>query len=163
MSKKPEKEISINRIKKLIAKSKEFLERQIQKKEKSHAYAKRKPLPIFSFGEKNSQRKISAKIDSQQSLKPAIEQMHCSANQNYPLFFLHSLHRKKIENFKFKEQLIATRNLRKLSHEMQQWIYFKAHHKIRLFEKEPIEFYDLLEKREERHFQIDRIIKYLSS
>lgn len=101
-----------------------------------------------------------ANIVLQKGSKPP-EQMNCNQNQNYPLFFIEKadlLRKKMIKNLSFKERFIAARNLKKLSHEMQQWI----HKEVQVQKEDNQEFYDLLQKREERHFQIDRIIRYLS-
>lgn len=97
-----------------------------------------------------------AKITLQK--KPLLEQMHCSQNQKYPLFFIENLQTRKVQNLTLKEHFIAARNLKLLSFQMQNWM----HKKVKILGKETQEFYDLMQKREERHFQIDRIIRYLS-
>lgn len=102
-----------------------------------------------------------AKVIQQKIAKPSPEQMHCTQNQNYPLFFIEkaeNLRRKKVSNIKFKERFIAARNFKRLSQMMQHWM----HHEVRVLDNTADEFYNLLQKREERHFQLDRIIRYLS-
>lgn len=98
--------------------------------------------------------------------KVPLEQLYCSANQNYPLDIIEkteALQLRKVKSVRVKERFIAARELKKLSHEMQQWIYSQVHQKVEVLGKDHVDFYTLLEKREERHFQIDRIIKYLSN
>ncbi|NGX40033.1 MAG: hypothetical protein KR126chlam1_01373 [Chlamydiae bacterium] len=107
-----------------------------------------------------------AKVILQKTPRPALEQLQCTANQKSPLFFIEkaeAFRAKTIQNFKYKEQIIAKRGIKKLSLEMQRWIYMTIHHEFKVLGKDAEEFYQLIERREERHFQIDRIIKYLSN
>ena len=134
---------------------------------KRHDYQQRKSLAIPSSispkGKHVSKRSFGkAQVILQKTPKSTLEQMHCTPNQKYPLFLLEAFQQRKIENIHFKELLIATRNLKQLSHEMQRWMHAHCHQEIKVIKDEPIEFYDLLERREERHFRIDRIIRYLS-
>ncbi len=137
-------------------------------KTKDRDYQREDPHPIPKGMEEVSVTKMEASdrklgkanVVLQKGSKPP-EQINCNQNQNYPLFFIEKadlLRRKMVKNISFKERFIAARNLKKLSHEMQQWIYKE----VQVQKEENREFYDLLQKREERHFQIDRIIRYLS-
>lgn len=157
---------SERRIKELISKA---AKTEIEKTKKKRAYQEEKSPPIPSSLErvslqstKKSNRSLGkAKIIPQKLPKVALEQMHCTHNQNYPLFFIEkaeALHVRRIRNVKVKERFIAARNLKNLSYQMQVWM----HKEVKILGKDSQEFYDLLRKREERHFQIDRIIRYLS-
>ncbi len=154
---------------------KEILDRAttIEKKGKSRTFKHKKTpripacvgkLPIKAPSA--SKRKFAkAKVILQKGPNSHHEQLHCTANQNYPLFFIEKAEElllKKVENYKVKERLIALQNIRKLAREMQQCIHAQIHQEIKKEQKDPTEFYDLLAKREERHFRIDRIIRYLS-
>jgi len=149
-------------IQELISKAQEI------EKSKNREYQKEDANPIPKGMEEESISKLEtsdrqlgkANVVLQKGSTPP-EQMSCNQNQNYPLFFIEKadlLRKKMIKNLSFKERFIAARNLKKLSHEMQQWI----HKEVQVQKEENREFYDLLQKREERHFQIDRIIRYLS-
>lgn len=151
-----------SRIRELLSKAQE------PEKSKNREYQKEELSPIPGGMEEvtiskleTSDRKLGkANIVLQKGSKPP-EQMNCNQNQNYPLFFIEKadlLRKKMVKNLSFKERFIAARKLKKLSHEMQQWI----HKEVQVQKEENREFYDLLQKREERHFQIDRIIRYLS-
>lgn len=137
------------------------------KKDRSYKQEKTTPIPqgIDNISVQNTKKKVrplgKAKVILQKNRKSALEQMHCTQNQNYPLFFIEkaeSLRMRKVRNVKVKERLIAVRNLKKLSHHMQQWM----HQEVSVLGKNSEEFHELLQRREERHFQIDRIIRYLS-
>ncbi|NGX48153.1 MAG: hypothetical protein K1000chlam3_01543 [Chlamydiae bacterium] len=154
------------RIKTLISKA---VKEEIEKTKKSRTYKTEKTTPIppgiDTISVKNTKKKGrplgKAKVILQKNQKSTFEQMHCTQNQNYPLFFIEKAERlrmRKVRNVKVKERLIVARNLKKLSHQMQQWM----HQEIRVLGEDSQEFYELLERREERHFQIDRIIRYLS-
>ena len=141
-------------------------------KGKKHAYQHEKTLYVPEeyhrsvLCEPLTSRKIGkAKIIPQKSRKAPLEQIHCSANQNYPLYFIEKSEaflKRNVQTVKTKERWVATRSIKRLSHEMQKWISSQFQHKIQVSNKDPIELYHLLERREERHYQIDRIIKYLS-
>ena len=140
-----------------------------KKRQKKHAYLHEKTTPIpggiKNISKKSKERLKKATIIPQKTPALALEQIHCNTNQNYPLFYIQKSEAfliKKFRNVNIKERWVAARKIKKLSHEMQQWIHSHVYRKINVIEKNPIEFYELLEKREERHFQIDRIIKYLS-
>lgn len=95
----------------------------------------------------------------------AQDQLHCSANQSYPLFFLEkldALQSKRIKTFRIKERLIVIRNLKQISHDMQKWISTKVTQNVKVLGQESIELHQMMERREERHFRIDRIIRYLA-
>jgi len=113
-----------------------------------------------------SKRKIAkAKVILQKGPKSHLEQLHCTANQNYPLYFIEKaeeLLMKKVENYKVKERLIALQNIRLLASQMQKCIHAQIHQEIKKEEQGFEEFHDFLAKREERHFRIDRIIRYLA-
>lgn len=154
-----ENDTSEKRIKEILAQA---AKTEIEKKER--AYKEKKGLLISQSLKKISPKQESkkkrslgrAKITLQK--KPLLEQMHCSQNQKYPLFFIENLQTRKVQNLTLKEHFIAARNLKLLSFQMQNWM----HKKVKILGKETQEFYDLMQKREERHFQIDRIIRYLS-
>lgn len=145
----------------------------INKKGKTHSYKHKKTprihacigaLPIKKNSE--SKKKLGkANIILQKGPKSHLEQLNCSANQNYPLFFIEKAEElllKKVENYKVKERLIALQNFRRLAYEMQKCISAKIHQEVKMSQKEKVDFYDLLDKREERHFRMDRIIRYLA-
>lgn len=144
-------------------------------KNRAHKYKKEKAPPVpsgldqLSFapvGKLKTKPMGQAEIIPQKISFSALEQLHCSACQNYPLSFLEkweALQKRSIKNCPFKEQLIATRNLKKLSLEMQQWIYSQVEGgRVKAFEDSSMELEQLIEKREERHFRIDRILQYLT-
>lgn len=176
MKKKSESDQSAKRVNQVIADKKtSFVEEQIAPPKKSHEYELEKPPPLVrgmsnisskAKQPEGAQRRMGkAQIIPQKVPQSALEQMHCTANQNYPLFFLEksdAFNQKKIKNFKTKERLIATCKIKQLSLEMQQWIYSQVSQDVKIIKSDPIEFYDLIEQREERHFRIDRIIQYLS-
>lgn len=149
---------SPERVKKMLNHPSSAIEKKGQMRNYKHK--KNPPTPITSKESSSKKPLGKAKVILQKASKSHLEQMKCSHNQNYPLFFLEKS--KKIKNFKVKERLIALQNIRKLSHQMQQWIYSKMHQDVKVCQNEPIEFYQMIEKREERHFRIDRIIRYLS-
>lgn len=129
-------------------------------KPRQFKYNKSFPLPRGPVNGKSLKR---THIIPQKKREPSFEQKHCIPNQNYPLIYLEALKQRHIANDGVKERWIATRNLKLISLQMQQWIYAKLHHQVQLKNQKGEEsFHQLIEKREERHFQIDRIIKYLS-
>lgn len=133
------------------------------KKGKKHAYKHKKATKMPAAVDPSTRRKMGkAKVILQKSPRSHLEQIHCTVNQSYPLFFLEKLQTKKIKSLEAKERLIALQNIRRLTHLMQQWINVQLHQDVKVCQDKPIEFYNLMEKREERHFSIDRIIKYLS-
>ncbi|NGX37084.1 MAG: hypothetical protein K1000chlam2_00234 [Chlamydiae bacterium] len=147
------------------------LDHQLQKRKHDYQHHKTPLVPEgidkIPLGTNNKTKKKlrKANVIPQKSRKSPFEQLHCTQNQNYPLFFIEkaeALRMRKVKNFRVKEHLIATRNIKRLSNEMQKWIYFQIHQDIKIVKENPVEFYHLLEKREERHFQIDRMIKLLS-
>lgn len=176
MKKKSKSSESLKRVSKLLDDHKKSIEDPSSpKKEKPHTYQLEQPPPLphgidqLSLQDNwkaPSKRPLgNIKVIPQSPHSITLEQMHCSVNQNYPLFFIEkseAFHLKKVKNFKTKERLIAARNIKKLSLEMQQWIYSQIYRDVKVLGKDPVEFCDLIEKREERHFRIDRIIKYLS-
>ena len=151
----------------------QFLHPDSQSQERKHDYSHHKtplvpegideiPLGINSKTKKKLQK---TKVIPQKSCKYPLEQLYCTQNQNYPLFFIEkseAFRMRKVKSFRVKEHLIATRNIKRLSNEMQKWIYSQIHQDIKVVKKDPVEFYRLLERREERHYQIDRMIKLLS-
>ncbi|NGX59789.1 MAG: hypothetical protein KR126chlam3_00946 [Chlamydiae bacterium] len=154
------------RIKKLISKT---AKGEIDKQKKEHSYKKEESPPLPSGIENISVRDTpkrrrplgKAKVILQKPSKSVLEQLYCTQNQNYPLFFIEkaeALQMRKVRNVKVKERFIATRSLKKLSHSMQQWM----HKEVSILGENSEEFYELIQRREERHFQIDRIIRYLS-
>lgn len=147
-----------------------LLETPPKKTEKSRSYKYKKTprvpvcigaLPIKSIS--STKKKLGkAKIVLQRGPKAPFEQMSCTANQNYPLFFIEKAEElllKKVERYKVKERLIALQNIRRLANQMQQCINIQIHSQV---QKEKSDFYELLKQREERHFRIDRIIRYLA-
>lgn len=151
---------------------KKLLETPSKKEEKARSYKyKKRPrvpvcvgnLPIKS--EASSKKKLGkAKVVLQKTPKAPFEQLHCNANQNYPLFFIEKaeeLLMKKIESYQVKERLVALQNIRRLASQMQQCLNAQIHRQIKT-DHHKSEFYDLLKQREERHFRIDRIIRYLA-
>lgn len=157
---------SAKRIKNLMRKSQTPAEVSSHKKEKNHQYKKTLSLPTnihaLSLKEKKNSSKQWKKTNilSSNKEKISLEQLYCTSNQNYPLFFLKKMG--KITSLQCKEKLIAMRNLKTLTYEMQKWIHTHITKEVKVFEEEEKQWRDLLDKREERHFQIDRIIKYLS-
>ncbi|MBS0629114.1 MAG: hypothetical protein JSS30_02675 [Verrucomicrobia bacterium] len=144
----------------------------IEKKGKVRSFKHKKPprvpacvgrLPIKSA---TSKRKLAkAKVILQKGPKEHLEQLYCSTNQNSLLHFIEKAEElllKKVENVQVKERLIALQNIRKLASQMQRCINSKIHQEIKKDQKGIDEFYDLMAKREERHFRIDRIIRYLA-
>lgn len=155
---------SAKRIKNLVEKKSDPPISPHKKNEKNRNYQKtlsvKKNINNFS-GEKNSSRKLKkAHVLSGKEGKIPLEQLFCSINQNYPLFFLKKMG--KIKSLPYKEKLIAIRNLKNFTHEMQKWICANIQQEVKVYKEKEESWRDLLEKREERHFQIDRIIKYLS-
>lgn len=155
---------SIKRIKKFVEKKTGNPPQTTKKTEKHHKY--QKTLSVTSSiktlsSKKNSPRSLKkANILSSQKGKIHLEQFHCTINQNYPLSFIKKLG--NIKSIHYKEKLIAMRNLKNFSHEMQKWIYAHIPQDVKIFKEGEDPWHDLQAKREERHFQIDRIIKYLS-
>ena len=129
---------------------------------KTHQFKHKKPVPLPKSPQ--AAKPITrAHVVLQKKINVSFEQKHCIPNQKYPLIYLEALKQRHIANDGVKERWIATRNLKLISLQMQQWIYSKLDHQIRPENQEDPTFHQLIEKREERHFQIDRIIKYLSS
>ena len=126
-----------------------------------HNFQVRKPIPRPKSTAQSKELKGTTVVP-QKRKEVSFEQKYCIPNQNYPLIHLEALKRRQFTNAGAKERWIATRNLRHLSYEMQKWICAQLHHKIKLLGRDKSSFYHLVERREERHFQIDRIIKYLS-
>lgn len=128
-------------------------EQKSSKKQRKYSSNKRVPLPA------GMPRRVSV------PKKFTSETKCCSINRNYLFFnvqYSKTLKKRKIINKDAKEKLIAIQKMKIFSHEMQQWICKELGNRVSI-EDEPIEFYDLLQKREERHFQIDRVIRYLST
>lgn len=157
-----------DRVKNLL---KEASYKQIRERHHDYIHEKTTPLPagIQSISvrkvEEGKRRLGKAKVIPQKSSKFSLEQLHCTYNQNYPLFFIEkaeAFQMKNIQNLKVKERMIATRNIKKLSLEIQKWIYSQVHQEVTVLREDTLEFCNLLERREERHYQFDRIIKYLS-
>ena len=128
---------------------------------KAHKFQHNKPLPLPKAPSSAKPLK-KAQVIPQKKRDASFEQLHCIPNQKYPLIYLEALKQRHIASTGAKERWIATRNLKLISLQMQQWIYAKLHHQVRPANQEENTFHQLIEKREERHFQIDRIIKYLS-
>jgi hypothetical protein len=150
-------------------KLKKLLETPPKKTEKPRSYKYKKtprvPVCIGELPIKNTTAKKrlgKAKIILQKGPKAPFEQLSCTANQNYPLFFIEKAEElllKKVEKYKVKERLIALQNIRRLANQMQQCINTQI---LAQVQKEKSDFYELLKQREERHFRIDRIIRYLA-
>lgn len=120
-------------------------------------------LPIKAETSKRTLAQTSVVL--QKAPKSHYEQLSCNANQKNPLFLIEKaeeLMLKKVENFKVKERLIALQSIRRLAAAMQQCIHAQIRGQIQKESRGTEEFYDLLAKREERHFRLDRIIRYLS-
>lgn len=138
---------------------------EIKRNEKNRKYQLEKTLSVINkFGakpKKSSSKKLNkAHILSSPGAKVPLEQLYCTVNQNYPLFSLNKTG--KFKSLNSKEKLIAMRNLKNIAYEMQRWFYAQIK-SVKVFkEGEEEEWCDLQQKHEERHFQIDRIIKYLS-
>jgi len=132
-------------------------------KSKAHQFKYNKSFPLPKGPIKGKSLK-SAHVTAKNKENTSFEQMHCIPNQKYPLIYLEALKQRHIASDGAKERWIATKNLKLISLQMQQWIYAKLHHQVHPKNQKEVEsFHQLLEKREERHFQIDRIIKYLSN
>lgn len=115
--------------------------------------------------ERESRRVFSnAKIIPQKEGSLALEQLVCSSNSKYILRYLetHFFHGKTVRAYHVKELLIGMRTIKEFSQQMQRWISAQFCHTVEMTRETP-EFAELIERREERHFQIDRIIRYLSS
>lgn len=160
---------SAHRVKQLISKARS--ESPLENKQRNYRHERSAPIPkgidgiSFSKSSENKRKIAGAKVILQKSSKKTLEQLHCTHNQNYPLFFIEkaeALQMKHIENLRVKERIIAARSIKILSMEIQKWIYAHVHQKVKIIDDDALEFCNLLEKREERHFRIDRIIKYLS-
>jgi len=177
MKKKKGNQASADRVKKYLAGDESsFPGKIVSKNAKKYSFKREEspPLPsgldqisIRDPKEESGHRKIGkAQVIVQKAPKSAMEQVHCTTCQNYPLFFIEkseAMQKKKIKSVSAKEQFIATRNMKKLSIEMQQWIYSEVErNRVKILKEDPAELHDLIEKREERHFRIDRIIQYLS-
>lgn len=151
-------------------KLKELLETTPKKAAKSYSYKYKKtprvPVCVGELPIKNgtaTKKKLGkAKIVLQKGPKAPFEQLSCTANQKYPLFFIEKAEElllKKVERYKVKERLIALQNIRRLANQMQQCINAQIHSQVK---NDKSDFYELLKQREERHFRIDRIIRYLA-
>jgi|GEM_PF-2956379 len=140
---------------------------EIQKAKEGRSYKQEETMPLpqgidgISFGHKKTS-KAMPKVVVQKKKGLNLEQLHCSQNQNSPLFFIEkaeALQLKKVHSVKAKERLIALRNLRRMSHRMQKWM----HQEVKVLGKDSAAFTDLIQRREERLFQIDRTIRYLGN
>lgn len=156
-----ENETSERRIKEILAQAAKV---KVEKKDRAFKEKKTQSIStnlrnISPRQDKRRKRVLGmAKIIRQKTATATLEQMHCSHNQKYPLLFIEAMHMRKVQNITVKEHFIAARNLKLLTLQMQNWV----HKKVKILGKGTQEFYDLIQKREERHFQIDRIIRYLS-
>ncbi len=142
-----------------------------EKKQRDYKHEETAPIPrgienISPSKSSVSNRKMGGvKIIPQKPSKNALEQLHCSQNQNYPLFFIEkaeALQLKNIQSLRVKERIIAGRNIKNVSIEIQKSIYAQVTQDVKIYQDETLEFRNLIENREERHFRMDRIIKYLS-
>src|SRR5436309_821105 len=111
MKKKLKSSESLKRVNKLVDDHKSsVLNKSSPNKGKPHAYQLEKPPPLpqgidqISLLDISTPRRARAleniKVVPQKSSPAALEQMHCSANQNYPLFFIEkseAFHLKKIK------------------------------------------------------------------
>ena len=117
-------------------------ERQSKKKRSAHSFANRDP----KWG------------------LPAERTHQCSLNQKHLLLYRRGeLASQRVKFWDIKERLIATKRLKKISHQYPQ--FSGAHHKVNVIQASTAEstpWEELLPNKEERHFSIGRIIKYLS-
>lgn len=99
----------------------------------------------------------------------------CSLNQRHPLLlhFEKRLNERVIKNIKHKEYVIAVKNFKKIARQTQDWMYGLFNHQVKVIHEEtknkknesdqPSIFWEeLIKSKEERQFEINRVIKYLS-
>ncbi|MDN3506415.1 MAG: hypothetical protein P0S96_04220 [Simkaniaceae bacterium] len=152
------------RLKEIIAKA---AKSEIQKAKKARNYKHEEVTPLSQgFDSISIQPKKSAKampnvvIRKEKGLN--LEKLHCTQSQNTPLFYIEraeSMRLKNVQSIKAKERLIALRNIRKMTLQ----IHRKMHQKVQAQGENSEELAQLLHKSEERLFQIDRTIRYLSN
>lgn len=142
---------------------KKHLEAQrVEENGKPHQFRHKKSLPLPK-SPRSEKRLSKVSLTPKEKTKISFVQNHCTPNPRYPMLYLEALKNRKIANDGVRELLIAKRNLQQSTFEMQKWIHSQINRKISLLNEEAEPYYNLVEKREERHFQMDRIIKYLSS
>lgn len=93
-----------------------------------------------------------------------VDQFKCSLSEKTPLFLIDQLaafQNKSIRNIQVKERLLAARRLKAMSQQMHQWVEKRLNHRVSLTKKEA-EWVPHKTREEERHFLIERVIKYLT-
>ena len=98
---------------------------------------------------------------------PAERAHQCSLNQKHLLLYRRGeLASQRVKFWNIKEKLIAAKRLKKISHQYP-YFFFSASRKVRVIKlargkDQETPWGELNQKKEERHFSIGRIIKYLS-
>jgi hypothetical protein len=185
-------DLAVKRIKHLFSRGKEhflysaFLDKQITHEyDHSRMIASLQKLTAQKQKAKRVERKnihAASQVVNKKStnLPPesshSIAQTHlCSLNQRYPLLlhFEKGLNERKIKSLQHKEQLIASKNFKKFARQTQDWMYAQFQHRVKVIKEDvkdaanesdnsQVQWEEFLNSKEERHFQINRVIKYLS-
>jgi len=142
----------------------------------NHHYVREETAPIPSEIDqislkrkqtKKQQRNLeNSRISKREKSLLHQELLNCTVNQKSMLFLVQQLEefqKRKIKSLKVKERLIALRKIKQLSYKMQKGIFSQMAQDIEQMGKDPKVVEEFAARREERHFQIDRIIKYLSN
>ena len=188
-------DLAVKRIKHLFSQGKEhFLYSAFLEKHFTHEYDHLKSPRMISSLQKLSAEKQKAKREERKKIHASsktankksfyqhfessysIAQNHlCSLNQRYPLLlhFDKGLNQRKIKNLQQKEELIASKNFKKIARQTQDWMYSQFQHQVKVIKEDEeakskeenssqVNWEELVNSKEERQFQINRVIKYLS-
>lgn len=92
--------------------------------------------------------------------------LRCSLSEKTPLFLIDQRKvflNKQIKDLRVKEQLLAARRLKSIGQHMHAWIQHRLHQQITHQSEQSSKAGEgNVLKHEERHFLIDRVIKYLT-